>query len=107
MCFTFFFLVSNVYVDRHAPPHLRASAQGVLTFTVAGLGTLLGNWVGAQVLEANRDASGMSWAWFWLVPAVWAGAVFIFFVAFFRDDERAPAVDERADELTSKAVATA
>jgi nucleoside transporter len=107
MCFTFFFLVSNVYVDRHALPHLRASAQGVLTFTVAGLGTLLGNSVSAQVLDANRDAAGVSWVWFWLVPAAAAGAVFIFFVAFFRDDEPAPAVDETPEEVTSEAVATA
>ena len=48
MCFSFFFLVSNVYVDRHAPPHLRASAQGILTFTVAGVGTLLGNSLSAR-----------------------------------------------------------
>jgi MFS family permease len=105
MCFTFFFLVSNVFVDRHAPPHLRASAQGILTFTVAGLGTLLGNTVSAQVLDANRDLAGVSWVWFWLVPAAAAAAVFTFFVVFFRDDEPMPAVDEPAEEVASEAVA--
>jgi hypothetical protein len=86
MCFAFFFLVSNVYVDRHAPPHLRASAQGIFTFTVAGVGTLLGNYFSAQVLEAHRADDVVSWAWFWLVPAATAAAVLAFFLAGFRDD---------------------
>jgi MFS family permease len=86
MCFSFFFLVSNVYVDRHAPPHLRASAQGILTFTVAGLGTLVGNSLSAQVMEANAGPGGVDWAWFWLVPAAAAVAVFAFFTGFFREE---------------------
>ena len=85
MCFSFFFLVATVYVDRHAPPHLRASAQGILTFTVAGVGTLVGNSVSARVLEANATAAGVKWVWFWVVPAAAAAAVFAFFVLFFRD----------------------
>jgi MFS family permease len=86
MCFSFFFLVSNVYVDRHSPLHLRASAQGILTFTVAGVGTLSGNWLSARVLEANDGPDGVNWTWFWLVPAAAAAAVFIYFVIFFRDE---------------------
>jgi MFS family permease len=85
MCFSFFFLVANVYVDRHAPPHLRASAQGILTFTVAGVGTLVGNSLSARVLEANTGTAGVAWTGFWLVPAATAAAVFAFFILFFRD----------------------
>lgn len=91
MCFTFFFLVSNVYVDRHAPPHLRASAQGILTFTVGGVGTLLGNYLSGQVLEEMQAGGSVAWTWFWLVPAAAAGLVFAAFVAFFRDDHHVPA----------------
>jgi nucleoside transporter len=90
MCYTFFFIVANVYVDRHAPAHLRASAQGVFTFTVSGIGTLLGNLLSAQVLEANHTDSGSNWMWFWLVPAAVAAAVFVLFLMFFRDDHFKP-----------------
>jgi nucleoside transporter len=86
MCFTFFFLVSNVYVDRHALPHLRASAQGVLTFTVSGVGTLLGNYLSAEVLEAHLVNGYVVWTWFWIVPASAAAAVFLMFVTLFRED---------------------
>src|SRR5438270_6549078 len=87
MCFSFFFLVSNVFVDRHAPPHLRASAQGILTFAVAGVGTLLGNQLCAQVLEATKGLGGLDWAWFWLVPAAAAAVVFECFIAYLRVDQ--------------------
>jgi nucleoside transporter len=86
MCFTFFFLVSNVYVDRHAPSHLRASAQGVLTFGVAGVGTLLGNYLSAEVLEASRREGHIEWTWFWIVPAAAAAVVLLMFLTLFRED---------------------
>jgi nucleoside transporter len=90
MCFSFFFLVSNVYVDRHAPSHLRASAQGILTFIVAGVGTLLGNQSAGQVLQINTAAGGTNWLWFWLTPAIVALSIFAFFVTMFRDDAHPP-----------------
>jgi hypothetical protein len=51
-----------------------------------GLGTLLGNFVSAEVMEAHRSAAGVDWLWFWMVPAVAAGGVFLAFVVLFRDD---------------------
>ena len=91
MCFTFFFVVTNVYVDRHAPPHLRASAQGILLFTVSGFGTLLGNILSAGVLQAVGVDGHVSWAWFWLVPAAASAVVFVLFVAGFREGHPATA----------------
>jgi nucleoside transporter len=87
MCFTFFFLVCNVYVDRHAPPHLRASAQGILTFTVGGIGALLGNFMSAEVLEASTADTGVSWTWFWLAPCAASALVFLLFVTLFQEDQ--------------------
>src|SRR5262245_1616026 len=94
VCFTFFFVVTNVYVDRHAPSHLRASAQGILAFTASGVGVLLGNFVSARALEMSRADAGTSWAGFWLVPAAVAGVVFLLFVTCCR--ETAPVAVEPA-----------
>src|SRR5262249_50093894 len=94
VCFTFFFVVTNVYVDRHAPSHLRASAQGILAFIASGLGVLLGNFISARTLEISRADTSTSWAGFWLVPAAVAGVVFVLFVTFFR--ETTPAAVEAA-----------
>lgn len=88
MCYTFFFVVANVYVDRQAPADLRASAQGIFAFTSMGCGTLLGNFVSGQVLEDMQTGGQTEWTFFWLVPCLAALAVFVFFVAFYT--ERAP-----------------
>lgn len=86
MCYTFFFVVANVYVDKHAPGHLRASAQGIFTFTSMGCGTLLGNFVSARVLESQRAVGITDWTTFWLVPAIAAAIVFVAFLILFRED---------------------
>jgi nucleoside transporter len=85
MCFTFFFVVCNVYVDKLAPQHLRASAQGILTFTVAGIGTLLGNVLSGRVCEAIQSDGAAGWTWFWLVPTAAAAVVFLLFVIGFQE----------------------
>lgn len=104
LCFTFFFMVTNVYVDRHAPVHLRASAQGISTFAAAGVGTLLGNYLSAQVLEANQLAGPTNWTWFWLVPAAAAAVVLVGFLSFFRED---PLATESRSKSNSLNVTTA
>lgn len=104
LCFTFFFMVTNVYVDRHAPVHLRASAQGISTFAAAGVGTLLGNYLSGEVLDAYRATGAVDWLWFWLVPAAGAAVVFVLFAAFFREDQL---VSDPAPDAALNATATA
>lgn len=87
MCYTFFFIVANVYVDRHAPNHLRASAQGLFTFVSSGVGTLLGNFLAARVLNLAQSDAGIDWTWFWLTPAVCATIVWLLFLVFFHEDK--------------------
>jgi nucleoside transporter len=106
MCYTFFFLVSNVYVDRHAPSHLRASAQGIQTFCVSGLGTFLGNYMSGQVLEFTGAGGSVGWTWFWLVPAAAAAVVFVLFLATFEDDRPARTGVGVGDSAVPAAVAS-
>jgi MFS family permease len=105
MCFTFFFMVLNVYVDRHAPVHLRASAQGISTFAAAGVGTLLGNYLSGEVLEANRLTGTTDWAWFWLVPAAGAAVVLVMFVGFFREDPLASDASSKTNKFRTVSAA--
>jgi nucleoside transporter len=95
MCYTFFFIVANVYVDRHAPNHLRAAAQGIYTFTSMGVGTLLGN--GLSALAMNHTTGiAHAWTWFWLVPTVASVCVLIGFTTFFHEAEVAAEVPSPA-----------
>jgi nucleoside transporter len=95
ICYDFFFVAGQVYVDRKAPKALQASAQGFIGMVTYGLGMLIGAWVSGWVADAFALADGgHNWAGLWMVPAVMAAVVTVLFVIFFRDDFR-PADDSR------------
>ena len=85
--FAFFQLVGTVYLDREAPPDLRASAQGMLMFVSVGFGNLLGNAIAGEVVEAAREglpAGITDWPRVWLVPLIGSAAAFLLFLVGFR-----------------------
>lgn len=82
--FAFYFITAQTFVDRLAPPHLRASAQAIAAFVGGGLGPLLGNFLAAQVLTANRTPDGPDWTAIWMVPAVGCGFAAVAFGVLFR-----------------------
>lgn len=82
--FAFFQVVGTVYLDREAPPHLRASAQGVLAFVSGGVANLAGNLVAGVVIDANRTGLATDWPAVWTVPLVGCAAAFVAFALFFK-----------------------
>jgi nucleoside transporter len=88
ICYDFFFVAGQIYVDRKAPADLRAAAQGFIAFVTLGIGMLIGSWVSGRVVDAFRiDPSGHAWRPIWLVPAAGAAAVLVLFALFFRSAE--------------------
>jgi len=88
ICYDFFFVTGQIYVDNTAPKKIQASAQGFITLVTYGVGMLIGSliagWVveGRQVMEAGTIV-GHEWAAIWLVPAAMAFGVLILFAALF------------------------
>src|SRR5262249_23170628 len=82
--YAFFTTVAAIYVDRLAPAHLRASAQGVVTFATLGAGTLAGNWLAGVAVERHTLGAVVAWGQVWLVPAMIAAGVVVAFLALFR-----------------------
>ncbi|WP_242111841.1 nucleoside permease [Luteimonas aquatica] len=94
VCYDFFFVSGQIYVDREAPAHLRASAQGFLTLVTWGVGMLIGSWISGKVVDAYRTAADPvlhDWSRIWLVPALGAAAVLLLFALCFRDRAPKPA----------------
>lgn len=85
-----FFLVASMYVDRRAPLHLRASAQGIFTFVASGAGTLLGNWTGARIVAAQTTGDSVAWTHVWIIPAIVSAVVLLLFVIFFTTASEQP-----------------
>jgi nucleoside transporter len=88
ICYDFFFVTGQIYVDQKAPGNVRAAAQGFITFVTYGIGMLIGSWLSGKIVDQYATSSGgtvmHNWQQIWLVPAAGAGAVLILFALFFR-----------------------
>jgi nucleoside transporter len=95
ICYDFFFVTGQIYVDRKAPVAYRAAAQGMLTLITYGAGMLLGSWLSGQVVDhyATVAADGSAthaWKPIWLIAGGLSAAILgVFWVAFRERDEEA------------------
>jgi len=92
ICYDFFFVTGQIYVDRKAPAVYRAAAQGMLTLITYGAGMLLGSWLSGQVVDhyATIAADGSAthaWKPIWLVSAGLSAAILLLFFFAFTDRE--------------------
>lgn len=92
ICYDFFFVTGQIYVDSKAPLDLRAAAQGFVTFVTYGVGMFIGSWLSGMVVEMYTITTpeGVRHAWqsIWLVPAAGAGLVLLLFALAFRSDDQ-------------------
>jgi nucleoside transporter len=85
VCYDFFFVTGQIYIDQRAPGHLRAAAQGFIAFVTLGVGMLIGSWLSGTVVDYfATSTAGHMWDRIWLVPAAGAGAVLLLFAFCFR-----------------------
>jgi nucleoside transporter len=85
VCYDFFFVTGQIYVDQKAPADLRAAAQGFIAFVTLGVGMFIGSWASGRVVDAFRiSPDAHNWQSIWLVPAAGAAAVLVLFALFFR-----------------------
>lgn len=92
VCYDFFFVAGQIYVDGNFPREARVRAQSFLTLITAGIGVLIGSNVAGLVYGANTVAPDLhNWRVIWLVPAGIAFLVMLMFAAAFRVPNRSPA----------------
>src|SRR5436190_2911575 len=83
VCYDFFFVTGQIYVDQQARPDLRAAAQGLIAFVTLGVGMFIGGWLSGSVVDRYAVADGHAWRQIWLVPAAGAAGVLILFALLF------------------------
>ena len=95
ICYDFFFVTGQIYVDKKAPLHIRAAAQGFIAFVTLGVGMFVGSylsgWVVDQYTITQNGAQTHVWQPIWLIPAAFAAVVLVLFAVFFRYNEEAKA----------------
>jgi nucleoside transporter len=88
ICYDFFFVTGQIFVDKRAPAKLRSSAQGLITFATYGVGFFVGTLLSGYTVDAFAVSQVQhQWHYIWLVPAALAGLVTVFFAAFFHSKE--------------------
>ncbi len=89
ICYDFFFVTGQIYIDRRSAPGLRAATQGIIFFLTYGVGMFVGSWLsGAVVQHFTLSTAGMeahAWRSIWLFAAVASAVVLVLFLFTFRD----------------------
>ena len=85
ICYDFFFVTGQIYVDKKAPAHLKSSAQGMITFATYGLGMFIGSPIAGRVIDIYTVDNVTDWHTTWLVPAGIAVIVLLLFVFIFKE----------------------
>ena len=88
ICYDFFFVTGQIYVDNAAPKEIQASAQGLITIITYGIGMLIGSLASGWVVNMyTQDDGSHLWKTIWLIPAAMAVVSAIVFAILFRDQK--------------------
>ncbi|MCC6697933.1 MAG: nucleoside permease [Candidatus Hydrogenedentes bacterium] len=93
VCFDFFFVTGQIYVDKKAPAEVRASAQGFIALITYGVGMVIGTYFSGviaehyQIMDAAGAVVGHQWKYIWLIPAAMAFVVIVLFTILFTDKD--------------------
>ena len=88
VCYDFFFVAGQIYVDKQFPESSRARMQAFLAFITLGVGTLIGGEVSNIFFNLNTDDGATDWRAVWLAPAAMSAAVAVLFFSLFNEEPK-------------------
>ena len=84
--FGFFFVGGQVYVDKKAPPELRAQAQGLIVLACYGVGMFIGTFFNVELIERYTSDGVCNWNPVFVINAIVSAALLVALCVFFRND---------------------
>ena len=93
VCYDFFFVTGQIYVDKQASAKIRSAAQGFVAFITYGAGMFVGSLIQGRVAGMYvLPLGGHNWKAIWIIPAIGAGAVMLLFALLFqaKDNSKQP-----------------
>ena len=85
ICYDFFFVTGQIYVDNEAPKSIQASAQGFVALITYGVGMYIGTFISGKVVDAYTVDGIHNWQTIWIIPAAMAFVVVVLFALLFKD----------------------
>jgi len=92
ICYDFFFVTGQIYVDKASPATIRGQAQGFYVLITQGLGMIIGAQLFGKLTEKFAPPAGASagaapdWFQIWLWPALFAAVIVVIFFLFFKKE---------------------
>ena len=104
ICYDFFFVTEQIYIDCRSSLAHRGAAQGMITIITYGLGMFVGSWLSGAVVDhyTARTASGAplyDWHGIWLFAASASVIVLAASLLIFREREQKTSTDPFAASL--------
>src|SRR6185312_12470535 len=100
ICYDFFFVAGQIYIDTKANVQIRAQAQGLIIFVTYGLGMLVGAQIAGTVynnfLNGASSLTLLQWQSFWWIPAAFAGLVLVIFILLFKETQKGDPLKQEA-----------
>ncbi|MEZ4698745.1 MAG: MFS transporter [Rhodothermales bacterium] len=98
VCYDFFFVTGQIYIDKKTSPEIRGQVQGLLVLLTQGVGFFLGTQISGAFVNTYGAGGTLAlpdWRLFW---GLFAGATLLFSIAFFM------LFDEKAEQADGEAV---
>ena len=80
MCYTFYFITAQLFLDRRVPVGMRSQAQGLISLFSNGIGTLLGTVLVKNLYDHVVIEGTGGWAVYWSILAGVIAAITLVFV---------------------------
>jgi MFS family permease len=90
LCYNFFFVTGQIYVDKIVPARLKSTGQGLYTFVTYGIGYYLSTWIAGIVVHHFRDGSSYHWKPIWIFPGIMSGIILLLFLFLFKSRKALP-----------------
>jgi MFS family permease len=88
ICYDFFFVTGQIYIDKKTSPEIRGQVQGLLVLLTQGLGFLFGTQLSGLFVNTIGTGGTLTppeWRLFWGIFAIGALVFAIFFQIMFND----------------------
>ncbi len=99
ICYDFFFVTGQIYIDKKTSPAIRGQVQGLLVLLTQGVGFFLGTQLSGAFVNAygtNGTLSMEDWQLFWGIFAVATLVFTLIFFFLFNDQTADESVDAEA-----------
>jgi len=84
--FGFLIVGGQVYVDKKAPPEIKAQAQGLVGLLLFGVGMLIGTLSSGKLIGIYTTDKGTNWNMVWAIMTALSAVLAVAFWFLFRDD---------------------